>query len=65
MREVAQWFLVVILVIATIYILTDIYNDRSNQDSCLDSEYKTTDYKVALGILYCRDSGDGYQALKV
>jgi len=65
MREVVEWILVVILVIATIYILIDIYIERSNKASCLDSEYKTTDYDVKLGVLYCKDSGDGYQKLRI
>jgi len=63
MREVAEWLFVVILIIATIYLLIDTYNDRSNKASCLDSEYKTTDYDVKLGVLYCRSSDNSYQRL--
>lgn len=64
MREIVERLLIVILVIVSIYILIERYVDESNKDSCLDSEYKTTDYKVILGVLYCKDAGDGYQVLR-
>lgn len=64
MREFLEWFLAMILTLATIIILIQIRHSKANAATCLDSEYKTANYKVILGVLYCKDTGDGWQPLR-
>lgn len=65
MIDIIKNLLIVILIIFTAYILIKIYNDRSNQEKCLNSEYETSDYQVILKTLFCKSSDNSIQKLKV
>ena len=39
-------------------------NDEINKRECMESIYKTRDYKLTNGVLYCRSSDNSYQKLR-
>lgn len=56
-------FKLIMIYLCLIIIAGLFMNDLSNKQKCLKSIYKTDDFNVKNGVLYCRSSDNSYQKL--
>ena len=64
MKDFLGYLLISVLFIAMVVVLIQIKHDKANMNKCLESEYKTKDYKMVNNKLYCRSSENSYQILR-
>ncbi len=65
MKDFLGSLLMAVLFIAALIGLHFIWHDNLDEERCLESQYKTRDYKISeSNMLMCRSSDNSYQELK-